>query len=118
MTEGIKLYVTVKYAFNYELTLWDHLVQFDILTQFFEKRNNLQGFISDEEGDRIEENSEVAILVDCLYDSFRTKNVYEVVEQLLLDYEMYEILAEFTSELCEKAKTYKQQLLKVRQDEN
>jgi len=111
MTDGEKLFVTVNYAFNYDGGIFDHIVQFDILTQFFEHRNNLEGFVSDEEGDRVEEYSEVAVLIDRLYQGFENKDIPDVVNSYLHKYQMYEILAEYNAPLSDEALKYKQQLL-------
>lgn len=111
MKEGHKLYVTAHFAFNYNESHYDHLMQFDILTQFFEHRNNLQGYVDDEDGPRIEKGSEVDILTDRLYNAFDVKNVPKIVEELLHEFEMYEILAEYTSPLDEEALKYKEELL-------
>lgn len=115
MKEGQKLFVTVHHAFNYNESQWDHLPQFDILTQFFEHRNNLKGYVSDDKGDRIEEGSDVAILVDNLYKSFDEKNIPKFVEKCLHDFEMYEILSEYHSPLEPEAIQYKEELLKAEQ---
>lgn len=111
MTDGSKLYVTVNFAFNYNQGHLDHLVQFDILTQFFEHRNNLEGYIEDEEGARIEEGSEVDILTNRIYEAFDNKCIPELVVELLKEYEMYEILAEYHKPLCEEALKFKEELL-------
>ena len=113
MTEGEKLFVTAHYAFNYDEGHFDHLIQFDILTQFFEHRNNLQGFISDEQGDRVEEYSEVAILMDSLYEAFDNRDIPGTVNRYLHEFEMYEILAQYNAPLSEEALKYKQELLTV-----
>lgn len=111
MTEGHKLYLTAHFAFNYDESQFNHLVQFDILTQFFEKRNNLQGFIDDEDGPRIEEYSDVAILMDALYEGFDNRDVPKVVEGYLLKFEMYTTLVEYHAPLDEEALKYKEELL-------
>lgn len=114
MKEGHKLFVTTNYAFNYDDSYFAHLTQFDILTQFFEHRNNLQGFISDEEGDRVEEYSDVAILMDDLYEGFDNRDIPRVVNKYLHKFEMYEILAEYNSPLEGEALIFKEQLLKAK----
>ena len=111
MKEGHKLYVTAHYSFSYDDSMWNHLTQFDILTQFFEHRNNLEGFVEDEEGPRVEENSEVSILIDDLHKGFEDRNIPGVVEKYLLKFEMYEILSEYHSPLEGEALEYKEELL-------
>lgn len=111
MKEGQKLFVTAHYAFNYDESLFKHLRQFDILTQFFEHRNGLEGFISDEDGDRVEEFSEVANLLDNLYEAFENRDVPKLVKKYLIEFEMYEILAEYESPLEGEAILYRDQLL-------
>lgn len=114
MTDGERLFLTANYAFNYEAEQFDHLMEFDILTQFFEHRNNLEGFVSDEEGDRIEEYSEVAILLDSFYEAFDNKNIPGVVNKHLHHFEMYEVLAEYNSPLSKEGEELKKELLKSR----
>ena len=111
MKEGHKLFVTAHYAFNYDESHYDHLMQFDILTQFFEHRNNLQGYVDDEKGPRVEEGSDVAILIDALHKGFDNKDIPGVVDKYLHDFEMYEVLAEYHSPLEEEALKYKEELL-------
>jgi len=114
MTDGERLFVTAHYAFNYDESHYDHLFQFDILTQFFEHRNNLKGFISDEEGDRVEEGSEVAILINDLYEAFDNKNIPKVVNEYLHLFEMYTVLEEYNTPLGPEALQYKEELLKIK----
>ena len=111
MKEGHKLFITAYYAFKYDDSHYEHIMQFDILTQFFEHRNNLKGYINDEDGPRVEEGSDVAILMDDLYKGFENHNIPEVVEKYLHEYEMYEVLAEYNSPLSEEALNYKKELL-------
>jgi len=115
MTDGEKLFVTANYAFNYNDGHYDHLFQFDILTQFFEHRNNLKGFVSDEEGDRVETDSEVDILMNDLYKGFDNKNIPEVVNEYLHRFKMYETLVEYNAPLGPEALQYKEELLKEKQ---
>lgn len=110
MKDGHKLFITAHYAFNYDEGHYDHLMQFDILTQFFEHRNGLEGYIDDEDGPRVEEFSEVDTLMQRLYKGFDSRDVPRVVKQLLLEYEMYEILAEYDSPLEGEAILYREQL--------
>lgn len=111
MKDGHRLYVTAHYAFNYDDEKLAHMYPFDALTQFFEKRMNLRGFISDEEGDRLEEGSEVDILIESLYEAFDNRDIPGLIERLLHDYEMYEILAEYHSPLEGAALDFKNDLV-------
>lgn len=111
MKVGHKLFVTVNYGFDYSKGQLHHLLIFDILTQFFEHRNNLKGFIEDEEGPKLVEGSEVAGILDSFYEGFDNKNVPKVVEDYLLEFEMYEVLAEYHSPLEGEAIAYKEELL-------
>jgi hypothetical protein len=103
MKDGHKLFITANYAFNYSDHILNHLNEFDVITQFFEHRNNLQGYVEDEEGPRIEEGSDIDILVGQLYAAFDNDSVAAKVEGLLLQYEMYEVLAEYHSPLDSEA---------------
>lgn len=111
MTDGEKLFVTVNYGFNYDESHFEHLFQFDILTQFFEHRNNLEGFVSDEDGDRIEDYSEVALLVDDIHKAFDNRDIPGIVIKYLHDFEMYEILAEYNAPLSPQGLKYRDELL-------
>lgn len=111
ITDGEKLFVTAHYSFNYNESQWDHLVQFDILTQFFEHRNGLEGYISDEKGDRIEQGSDIDILTTDLHNGFEDKSIPGVVEKYLHKFEMYEVLSDYFSPLGEEALKYKEELL-------
>tara|TARA_R110000868_G_scaffold74337_13_gene215067 strand:+ start:41232 stop:41585 length:354 start_codon:yes stop_codon:yes gene_type:complete len=117
MKDGQKLFVTANYGFDYNRGHLDHLVTFDILTQFFEHRNNLKGFVKDEDGDmHIAEGSEVSILIDALYRGFDEKNVPKVVETYLLKFEMYTTLSEYHAPLEGEAITYREELLSLIED--
>lgn len=110
MTEGEKLYITAHYGFDYNNSYYDNLIQFDILTQFFEHRNNLQGFISDEQGDRIEEYSEVAILMDSLYEAFDNRDIPGTVNRYLHEFEMYEVLKDYSEPTSIEGLLFKEEL--------
>jgi len=99
MTDGHKLFITVNYGFDYSKSKMSHLQEFDILTQFFEHRNNLKGYIDDEDGARFEKGSDTDYLVDYLYSAFDSRKLRAKVGALLLHYEMYEVLAEYHSPL-------------------
>lgn len=111
MTDGHKIFLTAHYAFNYNESHYDHLEEFDVITQFFEHRNNLEGIVEDEYGLRIEEYSDIAIITDSLYEGFENKNIPKVVEKYLHMYEMYEVLAEYVAPLTKEALNYKQELI-------
>lgn len=98
MTDGKKLFITVHDFFDYNKSHWEHIQQFDILTQFFEHRNNLEGYVPDNSGGKIILGSEVDLLTTALYEAFDAKNIPGVVEKYLHKFEMYEVLAEYTKE--------------------
>lgn len=111
ITDGHKLFLTAHYAFKYNESYYTHLMQFDVLEQFFEHRNNMEGYISDEKGDYIRQYSEVDILMEDLYEGFGNKNIPEVVERYLHKFEMYEVLAEYHKPLSVEALIHKEELL-------
>jgi len=110
MNDGEKLYITAHYAFNYEDSQLKHLMQFDILTQFFEHRNNLKGFINDEKGARVVVGSEIAVLMDSLYEAFDNKDIPGLVKKYLLAYEMYHTLVDFHEPLSIEGLALKKEL--------
>ena len=112
INEGKRLFVTSKYAFNYSGSHLGHMVQFEILSQFFEHRNGLEGYVSDEDGGRIEEGSDIDILLSGLYEAFDNKRMPEAVKEILLHYEMYEILKDYNEDdLCPSLTEFKQNLI-------
>ena len=113
MKQGHKLFITANYGFDYNKGIVGNILTFDILTQFFEHNNNLEGFVDSEEGLHIEDGSPVAILVDTLYRSFDERSIPSTIEKLLLDFEMYEVLIEYKSPLDEEGLAYKEQLLSL-----
>jgi uncharacterized protein YutD len=114
LTEGSKLYITANYAFDYNKGVVSHLYQLDIITQWFENKLNLKGFVSDEEGDRVEDESDVSNLMDALYEGFFRGDIPSVVIKYLLDYELYEILAEYHAPIVGEALKYKTELIKAK----
>ena len=112
MKEGQRLFVLANYAFNYDDDLYAHVYQFDMIGQFFEKHASMTGFVSDEQGDRLDNDSEIAELIDNLYAGFANRDVPKVVKDYLLAYEMYEMLVEYTSELEGEAILFKEELEK------
>lgn len=111
MTDGERLFVTTHYAFNYDESHYEHLFQFDVLTQFFEHRNNLKGYISDEEGARVEEGSEVDLLINDIYEAFDNRDIPGLVNDYLHKFEMYEILAQYNAPLSIEGEKYRDELL-------
>lgn len=111
MTDGEKLFVTAHYAFNYDGSHYEHIHQFDILTQFFEHRNGLEGYICDEDGPRVEEGSDVDILMNNIYKAFDIRDIPRLVEYYLKEFEMYQVLAEYNAPLSIEAQQYRDELL-------
>lgn len=110
MTDGHKLFLTVEYSFDYDRSHFYHLAAFDCIAQFFEHRNNLEGYIDDEKGARIEEYSELSDFHDQMYWAFENRNIKGFVKDKLLEYEMYEVLAEYDKPLCSEALKIKKEL--------
>ena len=76
-----------------------HIAAFDCILQFFEHRNNIEGYIDDKKGSHIEEYSELAVLNNQMYWAFEKKDIKGFVKDTLLKYEMYEVLSEYEN-LC------------------
>lgn len=108
MSEGERLFLTCHYGLRYDLGHLGNLSCIDFISQFFEYRNNLKGYISDKDGDRIEENSELSNLIDRLYKAIDDKDIPKVVEDILHEYEMYETLKEYFSPLSKEGEKHKE----------
>lgn len=108
MTNGERLFLTCNYGFKYDKGHATNFRCIDFVTQFFEHRNNLEGYISDEEGERIEENSELSVIIDRLYRGIDDRNIPQVVETMLHEFEMYETLSEYHAPLSEEGQEHKE----------
>lgn len=109
MTVGNSLYLTANYAFNYSKSELAHLEVFDRIVQFFEKEIGLEGF----KEYHIEEGSDVDILFDNLYDGFFNKDIDSVVRRYLVEFELYEILADYKEPVCEEGLELKRNLIEA-----
>ncbi|MFT6125730.1 MAG: hypothetical protein ACJAVA_000171 [Flavobacteriaceae bacterium] len=110
MTDGHKLFLTVGYSFDYTKSHFHHIAAFDCISQFFEHRNNIKGYIDDEKGPRVEEGSDLAIFYDEMYESFDNGDIGSFVKNKLLEYEMYEVLQQLNEPLYGKALELKKEL--------
>jgi hypothetical protein len=111
MKEGELLYLRAQYGFDYDRSHYYNVNRFEILTQFF-KNKGLKGFINNDlQGTGIEEGSELDITLSKLYNAFDEKNIGEVVKEILLEYEMYEILTHYKDPQSEEGKELKKMLL-------
>ena len=86
------------------------MAAFDCIAQFFEHRNNIEGYIDDEKGPRIEEYSELSIFHDQMYESFENKDIRGFVKKKLLEYEMFEVLMDYDKPLYGVALKLKKEL--------
>lgn len=110
ITDGHKLFLTVEYSFDYSKSHFYHIAAFDCILQFFEHRNKIEGYIDDDKGARIEVGSDLCIFNDEMYLAFENKDIKGFVKNKLLEYEMYEVLAEYYKPLKGKALEIKKEL--------
>lgn len=110
MTDGHKLFLTVKYSFDYEKSHFYHISAFDCISQFFEHRNDIKGYIDDDKGPRVEEGSDLATFYDEMYLAFDNKDIGGFVKSKLLEYEMYEVVQQLNEPLYGKALKLKEEL--------
>ena len=89
MTTGEKLYLTTYYGFDYDIDKIKNHKGFIALTEFFKDKANTD------------------ICLKTLHEAFYNRNMPELVENILVDMEMYEVLHEYHKPLSEEGEEFK-----------
>ena len=112
MELGTKLFLTAKYGFDYDRSVFVNLLAFDRVTEVIRINGQLEGYIVDEEkGDYIENNSEMDYLFEDLYEAFDDRRIEEFTRWKLEEYELYGILQHYKEPECKLGKQLKEELI-------
>lgn len=111
MKLGTKLYLTAKYGFDYDRSVFVNLKAFDRIVEVIRINGQLEGYKTDEKGDYVEIYSEVDCLFKELYKAFDDRRIEEFTRRKLEEYELYGILKYYKEPECELGKQLKEQLI-------